>query len=175
MDKVRSIPTEVGLLHTQYAKKVNKFDKSQQGRSEIAGHLCAATPPPQPLPLRCVAMLTYQALPHIKERLNGCKAFWRKGTPQSGSDALSARQPGSTAGVTLHRCTSSAAAAGSSAVPSSMVCQAGSGCLRCQSSYSLTSSPQTPTSSQGPQTIACRRSGWRSPNCRVTPQSVTEG
>ena len=63
--------------------------------------------------------------------------------------------------MTLHRCTSSAAAAGSSAVPSSMVCQAGSGCLRCQSSYSLTSSPQTPTSLQGPQTIACRRSGWR--------------
>ena len=102
---------------------------------------------------------TYHYFPRSPEHT--CR---RPARPVAPPSAQSARQPGSTAGVTLHRCTSSAAAAGSSAVPSSMVCQAGSGCLRCQSSYSLTSSPQTPTSSQGPQTIACRRSGWRPPD-----------
>ena len=41
-----------------------------------------------------------------KVRQPGTEALLRKGGYKSGSGAQSARQPGSTAGVTLHRCTS---------------------------------------------------------------------
>ena len=36
-------------------------------------------PPPQPLLGRCVALLTYQGVPQVKERWNGSKAFRSKG------------------------------------------------------------------------------------------------
>ena len=67
----------LGLLHTQLAKIVDKMFTCRHPRVEIAVYLSDPTRPPQPLPLRCGALYTYQGVRRNQERLNSSKAFWR--------------------------------------------------------------------------------------------------
>ena len=66
-----------GLLHTQFGKSVDTFFTCRHDHSEIAVYLSDPTRPPQPLPLRCGALYTYQGVRRNQERLNSSKAFWR--------------------------------------------------------------------------------------------------
>ena len=79
---LRSPPLVIGLLHTQFAKMVRIIDIGTKAAFEFAGTLCSPMPPPQPLPVWCCALLTYQGVHSNQERWNGSKAFRRKGTPQ---------------------------------------------------------------------------------------------
>ena len=52
------IPLCSGLLHTQFAKMLNKTFRVEQLASEIAGVFFSGVPSPQPLPLWPDALLT---------------------------------------------------------------------------------------------------------------------